>query len=187
MNRRKRKPPQINFSDRLRSYWTQLDWQTRRQQVTELWFRLPKLHRRLLPALLVLVVGATLFPVPESQPEQAVQTEPKRVQLDLHAVNLSEQGGSGVGKQNAVSWQEYQVKSGDTLAQVFRNVGLPMTDLYALVKVEGNDKPLSYIKQGQLVRYKLAKDGQLDILQLEKDSGSVMFFRLSDGGFGRSK
>ncbi|MEF1291248.1 LysM-like peptidoglycan-binding domain-containing protein, partial [Vibrio sp. M260118] len=49
------------------------------------------------------------------------------------------------------------------------------------------DKPLSQIKKGQLVRYKLAENGQLDILQLEKRNQSVMFFRLSDGGFGRSK
>ncbi len=62
-----------------------------------------------------------------------------------------------------------------------------MSDLNALVNVEGNDKPLSQIKAGQLVRFKLAKDGSLDILQLEKSVQSVMFFRLSDGGFGRSK
>ncbi|KOO09935.1 lysine transporter LysM, partial [Vibrio xuii] len=69
----------------------------------------------------------------------------------------------------------------------FRTSGLPMSDLNALVKVEGSDKPLSYIKKGQLVRYKLDEDGKLDILQLEKSDQSVMFFRLSDGGFGRSK
>ena len=85
------------------------------------------------------------------------------------------------------SWQEYEVKSGDTLAKVFRANGLDMSDFNALVRVEGSDKPLSLIKQGQLVRYKLSDDGRLDILQLEKSGQSVMFFRLSDGGFGRSK
>ncbi len=63
-----------------------------------------------------------------------------------------------------------------------------MADLNALVKIEGSDKPLSRIKQGQLVRFKLADDGKLDMLQLEKSAGeSVMFFRLSDGTFGRNK
>ncbi len=79
------------------------------------------------------------------------------------------------------------VQQGDTLAQVFRNNQLPLSDLNALVRIEGDDKPLSQIRKGQLVRFKLAENGQLDILQLEKGSSSVMFFRLSDGGFGRSK
>lgn len=77
--------------------------------------------------------------------------------------------------------------SGDTLSQVFRNNELPLTDINALVKVEGSDKPLSQIQVGQLIRFKLAENGQLDILQLERNNQSVMFFRLSDGGFGRSK
>ncbi|MCV5942416.1 cell envelope opacity-associated protein A, partial [Escherichia coli] len=73
------------------------------------------------------------------------------------------------------------MKNGDTLAQVFRNNQLSMADLSALVKIEGSDKPLSHIKQGQLIRFKLSEKGQLDMLQLEKSDHSVMFFRLSDG------
>ncbi|MCV5927473.1 cell envelope opacity-associated protein A, partial [Escherichia coli] len=79
------------------------------------------------------------------------------------------------------------VKNGDTLAQVFRSNQLSMADLSALVKIEGSDKPLSQIKQGQLIRFKLSDEGELDMLQLEKSGRSVMFFRLSDGSFGRNK
>jgi hypothetical protein len=85
------------------------------------------------------------------------------------------------------SWKEYIVQRGDTLAKVFRANELSMSDLNALVNIEGLDKPLSKIQAGQLIRYKLTAQGELDILQLEKSGASVMFFRLSDGGFGRSK
>ncbi len=73
------------------------------------------------------------------------------------------------------------------MSQVFRSNNLPLADLNALVRIEGSDKPLSQIQQGQRIRFKLAADGQLDILQLERNNQSVMFFRLSDGGFGRSQ
>ncbi|GAM55440.1 hypothetical protein JCM19231_4339 [Vibrio ishigakensis] len=37
------------------------------------------------------------------------------------------------------------------------------------------------------MRFKRDDDGRLDILQLENGNDSIMFFRLSDGGFARSK
>ncbi|EDL52519.1 hypothetical protein VSAK1_01769 [Vibrio mediterranei AK1] len=85
------------------------------------------------------------------------------------------------------NWREYTVKKGDTLAQVFRKNQLSMADLNSLARIEGSDKPLSRIKQGQLIRFKFSPEGNLDILQIERGDQSIMFFRLSDGGFGRSK
>ncbi|GAL23296.1 hypothetical protein JCM19235_93 [Vibrio maritimus] len=38
-----------------------------------------------------------------------------------------------------------------------------------------------------MIRFKFNQEGSLDILQIERGDQSIMFFRLSDGGFGRSK
>lgn len=84
-------------------------------------------------------------------------------------------------------WHDYTVKKGDTLSQVFRNNDLSLSDLNTLVAIEGKDKPLSQIQYGQLIRFKLTNRGDLNILQIEKDDGLVMFFRLSSGGFARSQ
>ncbi len=84
-------------------------------------------------------------------------------------------------------WNNYQVKSGDTLSQVFRNNNLPLSDLSNLLKVEGDGNPLSQLHVGQMIRFKVTNSGQLDILQLEKSDGNIMYFRLSSGGFARSK
>ena len=139
----------------------------------------------LVPLVLVLL----LIPVPKDTEVLVddTQAEKQRVAIQLNAQSLSEQRSAHNSEAKSEQWREYTVKNGDTLAQVFRSNQLPMTDLNALVKIEGSDKPLSRIKQGQLVRFKLADDGKLDMLQLEKGGESVMFFRLSDGTFGRNK
>ena len=73
------------------------------------------------------------------------------------------------------------------MLKFFAVIDLAMSDLNALVKIKGSGGLLGRIEAGQLVRFKLVEDGKLDILQLEKSSKSVMFFRLSDGTFGCSK
>lgn len=189
MNRRKKKKQQsVDYLSVLKEKYSSINLPGVKDQVKDKWNLLPKLHQRALMVMVPIVLLLLLIPFPEQQTE-TIDSEPKRVSIDINAKGLSEQTLSGTGNVDPTSneWQEYRVKSGDTLAHVFRSSGLSMSDLNALVKVEGADKPLSYIKKGQLVRYKLNEDGKLDILQLEKSDQSVMFFRLSDGGFGRSK
>ncbi len=198
MNRRKKKrPQQTDYIALVKQKWVQLDWSKFKEAsvVTNLsakakllWSRLPKLHQRALTVLVPALVVLLLLPAPKKT--EVLETQPasgQRVEITINTQSLSEQPAAQAAAVKSEAWKEYTVKQGDTLAAVFRNIGLPMSDLNALVKVEGNDKPLSRIKQGQLVRFKLAANGDLDILQLEKTAGSVMFFRLSDGGFGRSK
>lgn len=190
MNRRKKKKPQsVDYVSVLKEKYSSIDWTGMKEKVVSQWNVLPKLHQRALMVVVPVVLLLLVIPFPQQQSE-AKDPKPQRVAIDINATGLSgqqstDENSSPPKGQN--HWQEYRVKSGDTLAQVFRTSGLPMSDLNALVKVEGADKPLSYIKKGQLVRYKLDEDGKLDILQLEKSDQSVMFFRLSDGGFGRSK
>lgn len=189
MNRRKKKAKQVDYAEIMQQKISQVDWKGLIEQAKHGWSHLPKLHQRALMVLVPVVFLLLILPTPEptsAQPQ--VESLPKqRVQVNINTTGLSEQPSQQQESLKSEVWQEYTVKKGDTLAQVFRNNDLAMADLNALVRVEGSDKPLSYIKAGQLVRFKLADDGSLDILQLEKSSKSVMFFRLSDGGFGRSK
>ncbi|WCP67391.1 LysM-like peptidoglycan-binding domain-containing protein [Vibrio tubiashii] len=190
MNRRKKKKQQqVDYVELAKAKLNQIDWQQIKQTILDKWNLLPRLHQRALMVLTPLLLVLLVIPIPEAQTEteQAVSSNTQRVEVDINTRSLSEQKSAEQDSLVSKAWNEYEVKSGDTLAQVFRSNGLAMADLNALVKVEGSDKPLSRIKKGQLVRFKLAENGQLDILQLEKSNQSVMFFRLSDGGFGRSK
>ncbi|MGL4828547.1 MAG: LysM-like peptidoglycan-binding domain-containing protein [Vibrio sp.] len=189
MNRRHKKPQQTDYLVLVQSYWQQLDWPRYRQQLNELWLRLPLFHRRGLMVLTSVVLVLLMIPLPDREDSVAAKssTAPKRIEVGMNTQGLSEQRTQEQTVLKSSAWQEYVVRQGDTLSQVFRNNQLSLTDINALVKVEGSDKPLTQIQAGQLVRFKLAENGQLDILQLERNNQSVMFFRLSDGGFGRSK
>ena len=74
-------------------------------------------------------------PIQEGQPEeqpQTTQTQPF-------------QPDSGIDNQ----WRSYRVEPGKTMAQLFRDHGLPATDVYAMAQVEGAGKPLSNLQNGQ--------------------------------------
>lgn len=209
MNRRNRKRKQSSAWEELISSLKKTDIKQLLTDKCELWQRLPKFHQRalliLVPVLLILFVIPAPDPAAEAGPSLS---EPARVEVSVNTTSLSEQqdvtpstdipsaddnqADSSVSQSTSKvtrngSWKEYIVQRGDTLAKVFRANELSMSDLNALVNIEGLDKPLSKIQAGQLIRYKLTAQGDLDILQLEKSGASVMFFRLSDGGFGRSK
>lgn len=194
MNRRQKKKQKVDhlaeFKDRLnqvKKNLSSIDIKNMKTSIVHTLGSLPKLHQRLLMVISPIILILLFVPLPE--PKVGVASTTSRVELEINTIGLSEQQNtkSISSEPSNNSWQEYLVKQGDTLAQVFRNNDLSLSDLNSLVRIEGADKPLSQIRKGQLVRFKLAETGQLDILQLEKGDTSVMFFRLSDGGFGRSK
>ncbi len=191
MNRRVTKRKSVSFVDQVKNKLSGVDWRAPLAQAKIQLDRLPKLHQRVIGALSIMIVVLLVWPAPTATTEkidiQSTSSSDERKAVTLNTKGLSEQHSSTASAPKSDTWQEYTVKAGDTLAQVFRANDLPMADLNALAKIEGSDKPLSRIKQGQLVRFKRDEQGQLDILQLEKKQGAVMFFRLSDGGFGRSK
>ncbi len=187
MNRRHKKKQQTDYLALIQSKCKAVRWQDYLSKVESLWQQLPNRHQKSLMLLVPFVLIVSVIPFPHS--EKATPSEPvtKRVELNINTRGLSEQKGAQSSGLKSNVWREYTVQNGDTLSQVFRVNQLPMADLNALVRIEGTDKPLSHIKQGQLVRFKMTPEGQLDILQLERNGQSVMFFRLSEGGFGRSK
>lgn len=180
------------------------------------WLALPSLHRRALAVLLPVVGLLMLLPASE-QPLTVASGEPERRELALNlddgqdtpppvgqraeplspkrpVTTTAQEPASPVREQlvdklpGEKQWQKYQVQQGETLAAIFREKSLPLTDLYAVAAIEGKGKPLSRIKAGQWLRYKQTAKGGLDALQIESRSGEpVMFFRRSDGSFVRSQ
>lgn len=187
------------------------------EKVSPYWQRLPAFHQKalqiLVPVTFVLILlpsGAeeglesiqpTVIPAPEmqrqsvslnleglSEQEAALRNAPSPYELEKEKpVEKTVAVKTPEPTQNSEKWHDYQIQAGDTLYQVFRKNNLPLTELNKVVKIEGADKPLSNIKKGQLFRFKLNQQGELDILQIERDNQAVMYFRMSDGNFGRSK
>jgi cell envelope opacity-associated protein A len=191
VSRRDSKRQQVGYSAVLKEKWSSIDFQRLVDRVTSSWQALPKLHRRLLVILVPIVVLLSVIPWPDpSQEISSAESQVQRVALQLDIKDGESEFPSkrqSQASQRQKTWINYTVQNGDTLSKFFRRNNLSMSDLNALIKIEGVDKPLSNIQPGQLIRYKLTAKGQLDILQLEQKNNSVMFFRMSDGGFGRSQ
>ncbi|CNI04285.1 opacity-associated protein A [Yersinia aldovae] len=84
------------------------------------------------------------------------------------------------------NWQSYQVQSGKTLAQLFRDNNLPVNEVFAMAQVEGSDKPLSNLQAGQEVKIMLDAQGGVAALAIETISrAEVLFTRQSDGSYRR--
>lgn len=82
--------------------------------------------------------------------------------------------------------QRFTVKKGQTIAQVFRNNGLPVDDLFRMTAVEGAQKPLNQVEAGDKIRVIRGKDKTITELKIDKTSGqSVTFTRQRDGSYRR--
>lgn len=84
-------------------------------------------------------------------------------------------------------WRAYRVKQGQTLAQVFRDNHLPPADVYAMTDVQGNDKPLSHLQHGQIIRVRQNASGVVTGLTIENNGNdnNVLFSRQPNGRFVR--
>ncbi|MBC7002541.1 hypothetical protein BIZ37_08215 [Photobacterium sp. BZF1] len=132
-------------------------------------------------------VGEREEPVSPPRPSRITPLEPVESQPVASKPKVKPVEKNSTSTQSAsADWQRYQVKSGETLANIFRQHNLPLNDLYAVAAIEGDDKPLSRIKAGQWMRYRQTAQGGLDALQIEGRSGEpILFFRRSDGSFVR--
>ena len=167
---------------------------------------LPPMHRRgIIIAAIVLVIGFLLpasetsdSPVvtreaqlvaPQNDPDQVAPVAPEPIQEGQPEEQNQPQTqpfqqDSGIGQQ----WRSYRVESGKTLAQLFRDHGLPPTDVYAMAQVEGAGKPLSNLKNGQMIKIRQNASGVVTGLTIDGDNGQqVLFTRQPDGSFIRAQ
>lgn len=113
-------------------------------------------------------------PIQEGQPEEQPQT--------THTQPF--QPDSGIDNQ----WRSYRVEPGKTMAQLFRDHGLPATDVYAMAQVEGADKPLSNLQNGQMVKIRQNASGVVTGLTIDTGNNQqVLFTRQPDGSFIRAR
>lgn len=117
-------------------------------------------------------------PIQEGQPEEPPQTQQSQPQTQPFQQN------GGIDQQ----WRSYRVESGKTLAQLFRDHGLPPTDVYAMAQVEGAGKPLSNLKDGQMVQIRQNANGVVTGLTIDTGNDQqVLFTRQPNGSFIRAR
>ena len=80
-------------------------------------------------------------------------------------------------------WQEFTVKSGDSLSIIFQRAGLNDRDIYELFNQSAEAKELRRIVPGQTIAFQLNDSGKLQQLQYVKDRLNSLNFTRSDDGF----
>lgn len=157
---------------------------------------LPPFHRRGIIFIIAMVLLAFLWPSPTPEPPlRPVNTgSTGGTDLPLQAEITDRPAQSPPAAQQPVAspdsqgqWRSYQIASGQTLAQLFRDNNLPVNDVFAMAQVEGTDKPLSNLQTGQRVKIRQNMQGIITGLTVDGSSGQVLFTRQPDGTFLRAQ
>lgn len=122
--------------------------------------------------------------VVERQPAEPVVVAKTPASVAPSEKNLAYQE---VERVTVSEWVEYQVQQGDTLSNLFRALQLSLVDLYAIVAIEGDDKPLSQIRPNQYLGVKVDLNGKLQALRVRGAKQPILFVRNTDEKFVRTQ
>ncbi|MGP6379192.1 LysM-like peptidoglycan-binding domain-containing protein [Yersinia bercovieri] len=157
---------------------------------------LPLFHRRWIIIVTAVLLLALLWPVSRDNTDRSFHISAPSTDVPLQAQlqdNLDAPPPPTVAPPvtpNTLQgeWQSYQIQSGKTLAQLFRDNNLPVNEVFAMAQVEGSDKPLSNLKAGQEVKIMLDAQGVVAALAIETTANTeVLFTRQSDGSYRRDR
>ncbi|MDX6916430.1 LysM-like peptidoglycan-binding domain-containing protein [Pectobacterium carotovorum] len=161
---------------------------------------LPFLHRRWILIAIALLLVVLLWPY-SAQHQQPARTMPIPLtqadnQAAMQAVIIESQPSTSQRQPattepptpSSAPWRQYEIASGQTLAQLFRDNNLPVSDVFAMAQVEGRDKPLSNLRAGQEVKLQLNAQGMVAELEIETTANqTIRFTRGADGAFTRTR
>lgn len=155
---------------------------------------LPPGHRRGIILAIIVILLAFLWPAPSPvQPQRPITADsssgtevPMQAEINDQQPETP-QAPAKTSNDSQGTWHSYQISSGQTLAQLFRDNNLAVNDVFAMARVEGDDKPLSNLKTGQAVRVRQNAQGVVNGLTVDTDNGQILFTRQPDGSFIRAQ
>src|SRR5690606_20144375 len=86
-----------------------------------------------------------------------------------------------------MGWQEFTVKSGDSLSLIFQRAGLKDRDLYELFSSTPESKELRRIMPGEIIVFRLNDENKLDELTYIQNELTSLQFTRTDKGFESKK
>ena len=139
--------------------------------------KLPKQHRTGLAVASLFLGGLILFP---SEPVEASRHQEAHI-LDAgvrYPVELHIAPSTNVfsGEEES-SWQTYKVRSGDTLAKLFKRAGFTSRDVYNVTQAGELTKTLVTLLPGDELSFKANKDGSFGELKYKLSSTETLFVR----------
>ncbi|SKA39504.1 LysM-like peptidoglycan-binding domain-containing protein [Photobacterium toruni] len=139
----------------------------------------PAPERKPMTSKIYPINGGKVYTIDTTTHKPVVVSQITKPQTQTAAVAVKQSVGV------AGQWYSSKVPAGETLANIFRDKGLPLGDLYAMVNIEGAGKPISRIQAGQTLRYRQNSQGKIDGLQIQGNGISVSYARNASGRFYR--
>ena len=148
--------------------------------------QLPKPHRFTLATVAIVMLGFVLFPADTVEASRNLEVKQllPGVKYDIQLPKLASTTENIELEDDADNWQTHQVKSGDTLASIFSQLGLSPRDTHNvsragdlaknLVKIKPGDflyVQMDEAKQFQSLRYPLSKT---ETLTIKRDSDNKL-------------
>ncbi|CRK85642.1 Putative uncharacterized protein YtfB [Candidatus Providencia siddallii] len=103
----------------------------------------------------------------------------------IHKITTQEQNSLSFIKKKYLldnNWQNFRIKKGGTLAQLFRDNKLQVNDAFNMANIEGSKKILSNLYKGQKIRLISNKKGDVYILETIDLNGKIYSFLRSNTG-----
>lgn len=151
---------------------------------------LPRRHQVLLSSVCAATLLVVLLPsepataskhVSEPQLGNAELILGQRYQLDISVKNTpSEQGAQ---QQPTIRWSGYEVRSGDSLALIFDQMGLTPQQLYRVTQDKQADKYLRKIHPGDTLRFARDENDELIQLAFQLDPTQTLIISKTDSGY----
>lgn len=147
---------------------------------------LPYFHRRWVIVFGTILLLALLWPYSDNNAPRQFPVTLQENSIPLQAELMGNNTPQTATQPESSNWQRYQIKPGQTLAQLFRDNSLPVSDVFAMAQVEGSGKPLSNLKAGQEVRIERDANGVITALSVTAaDNSEALFRRQADGSYRR--
>lgn len=131
-------------------------------QIQRMFLQLPHSHKILISAISVALLLLLIIPSePATASKNSISVEQlmpgKRYQLELAFEQSAEQNAES----SELTWQTYQIKSGDSLAKIFEKVGFSARQLYQVTESGEEAERLRNVHPGDLLRFATDDTGQL--------------------------
>ncbi|MCX2983317.1 peptidase M23 [Halieaceae bacterium IMCC14734] len=81
------------------------------------------------------------------------------------------------------TWQDFEIRNGDSLSIVFQRAGLDDGDVYHIVNKAEGGKSLTRIFPGQSLGFQLSEEGELQALRYQKSRLESVIYRRQGGSY----
>jgi len=163
---------------------------------------LPRLHRKLLPILSLIVIVLLLIPSTDmTNVDNTAANERKSITLTIASTqNVANKAGLEQGPTSNTpqsvqikvldpenidgEWRAHVIRKGDSVYRIFRQYDIPSAVLHTLIAVPTPERYITQVKPGQVMSFYISTAGKLIQLRItDADSAPTLFALREDGSY----